>query len=218
MGLLCYLDFKLLKKHISSSHHVLSDQNVYNKTIKLNTSKEEEMKNRSVLIVVSIVLLGMVALWGCPKKAQMSDTSGSGQENAQAMSGADAQQAGADTKADQEAAAIVAAEGLQPIYFDFDRSYVRNDARSIMKANGAWLKANPKKKVSIEGNCDDRGTREYNQALGQRRAASAKKYLTDMGVSAKRISLISYGKEKPVCNGNTENCWKQNRRCDLIAN
>ena len=86
-----------------------------------------------------------------------------------------------------------------------------------MKANAAWLKANPKAKIRIEGNCDERGTIEYNQALGQRRAASAKKYLTDLGISGKRISLISYGKEKPVCKESTEDCWQQNRRADLVA-
>ena len=86
-----------------------------------------------------------------------------------------------------------------------------------MKANAEWLKANPKVKVRIEGNCDERGTKEYNQALGQRRAASAKKYLTDMGISANRISIISYGKEKPVCSESTEGCWQKNRRDDFIA-
>ena len=75
----------------------------------------------------------------------------------------------------------------------------------------------PRSKVRIEGNCDERGTKEYNQALGQRRAASAKKYLVDMGISAKRISLISYGKEKPVCSESSEGCWQKNRRDDLIA-
>jgi peptidoglycan-associated lipoprotein len=94
---------------------------------------------------------------------------------------------------------------------------VRDDAKAVMKANADYLKANPKVKVRIEGNCDERGTIEYNQALGQRRAAAAKKYLTDMGISAKRISLISYGKEKPVCTQSTEDCWQKNRRDDLIA-
>ena len=86
-----------------------------------------------------------------------------------------------------------------------------------MKANAEWLKANPNVKVKIEGNCDERGTIEYNQALGQRRAASAKKYLTDMGISGKRISLISYGKEKPVCTQSTEECWQKNRRDDFVS-
>ncbi len=89
--------------------------------------------------------------------------------------------------------------------------------RTHLKPNAEWLKANPKVKVRIEGNCDERGTKEYNQALGQRRATSAKKYLVDMGISAKRISLISYGKEKPVCGEASEGCWQKNRRDDLIA-
>ena len=86
-----------------------------------------------------------------------------------------------------------------------------------MKANAAWLKANPKVKVKIEGHADERGTIEYNQALGQRRAASAKKYLTDLGISGSRISLISYGKEKPACTDQTEECWQKNRRAEFVA-
>jgi peptidoglycan-associated lipoprotein len=110
-----------------------------------------------------------------------------------------------------------AAEGLQPIHFDFDRSFIRDDAKPVMQANADWLKANPKVKIRIEGNCDERGTIEYNQALGQRRAAAAKKYLTDLGISTGRISLISYGKEKPVCTASTEECWQRNRRDDFVA-
>ena len=86
-----------------------------------------------------------------------------------------------------------------------------------MKANAEWLKANPNEKVRIEGNADERGTIEYNQALGQRRAASAKKYLTDLGISSNRISLISYGKEKPVCTESNEDCWQKNRRAEFVA-
>jgi len=126
----------------------------------------------------------------------------------------------AEFKVKEEAAKEAAPKetaGLQPVYFDFDKSFIRDDAKAAMKANADWLKANPNAKVRIEGNCDERGTIEYNQALGQRRAASAKKYLTDMGVSAKRIALISYGKEKPVCKESTEDCWQKNRRDDFIA-
>jgi peptidoglycan-associated lipoprotein len=86
-----------------------------------------------------------------------------------------------------------------------------------MQANAAWLKANPAAKIRIEGNCDERGTREYNQALGQQRANSAKRYLTDLGISSTRISLISYGKEKQVCTEITEDCRAKNRRGDFMA-
>jgi peptidoglycan-associated lipoprotein len=123
----------------------------------------------------------------------------------------------AKAKAEAQERAAAAAAGLKPIYFDFDRSFIRDDAKAAMKANAEWLKSNPKVKVRIEGNCDERGTKEYNQALGQRRAVSAKKYLTDLGVSATRISLISYGKEKPVCSENSEDCMQKNRRDDLVA-
>jgi peptidoglycan-associated lipoprotein len=86
-----------------------------------------------------------------------------------------------------------------------------------MKANAEWLKAHPKATVRIEGNCDERGTREYNQALGQRRATSAKKFLMDLGIPAKRITLLSYGKEKQVCTEGSEGCWQKNRRGDFVG-
>jgi len=179
------------------------------------------MKNRHVFALGVIVLLSLFALWGCPKKAEVTTT----QETAPAaqaeptveQKAEPAMEAAKPEAKESMERAPAAAAGLQPIYFDFDRSFIRDDAKAVMKANADWLKANPKVKVRIEGNCDERGTKEYNQALGQRRATSAKKYLTDMGISAKRILLISYGKEKPVCNESTEDCWQKNRRDDLIA-
>ena len=166
------------------------------------------MKNRRELLFAVVLMIGVLTLWGCPKKAQMSAVPE--EQPAQAQ-----EKAPQPEPAKEQAAAKE--EGLQPIYFDFDRSFVPDDARAVMKANADWLKANPKVKVRIEGNCDERGTIEYNQALGQRRAASAKKYLTDMGISASRISLISYGKEKPICKQSNEDCWQKNRRDDLVA-
>ncbi len=183
------------------------------------------MKIRSsLLLVIIIVSISMLALWGCPKKAEVTATPEAQKEVTPA--------AQEEQKAEQKPEAAVTEEakpevkeettaagaaGLQPIYFDFDRSFIRDDARPVMKANAEWLKANPKVKIKIEGNCDERGTKEYNQALGQRRASSAKKYLTDLGIAAKRISLISYGKEKPVCTEHNEECWQKNRRDDLVA-
>jgi peptidoglycan-associated lipoprotein len=176
------------------------------------------MKNRLVFMLGIIVVVGLFALWGCPKKAEMTTT----QEAASAEQAAPAEQKAEPVKEEAKPAesmeqAPAAAAGLQSVYFDFDRSFIRDDAKSTMLANAEWLKANPKVKVRIEGNCDERGTKEYNQALGQRRATSAKKYLTDMGISAKRILLISYGKEKPVCSDSSESCWQKNRRDDFIA-
>jgi peptidoglycan-associated lipoprotein len=185
-----------------------------------------------MMVLLSLVLmLSLAVLYGCPKKAEVASAPEEQKvEQAPAKSAEDiaAEKAAAEKRAAEAAAraaeeqkareaAAKAAAGLQPIYFDFDKSFVRDDAKAVMKANAEYLKANPKVQVRIEGNCDERGTIEYNQALGQRRAAAAKKYLTDMGISAKRISLISYGKEKPVCSQSTEDCWQKNRRDDLIA-
>jgi peptidoglycan-associated lipoprotein len=173
-----------------------------------------------------VFVLSVFVFWGCPKKAEVTSAPETQQEAAPAMEEPKVEQKAEPVKeeprpdtAQEEAKerAATAKAGVQPIYFDFDRSFVRDDAKAVMKANAEWLKANPKAKVRIEGNCDERGTREYNQALGQRRAASAKKYLTDMGISAKRISLISYGKEKPACSESAESCWQQNRRDDFVV-
>lgn len=100
---------------------------------------------------------------------------------------------------------------LKDIYFDFDRYDLRADARDVLKANADWLKQNPSATIEIEGHCDERGTAEYNLALGAKRAQSAKDYLTTLGVDGQRLSTISYGQEIPVCSEHTEECWQKNR-------
>jgi peptidoglycan-associated lipoprotein len=173
-----------------------------------------DRKNAWYLIVV--VLLGVLTMWGCPKKTEVTSTPEAIPETAPSVQQAPAAEpARPEPSPEAEAPQEKAVPALQPVYFDFDKSFIRSDARDILKANADWLKANPKVKIKIEGNCDDRGTIEYNQALGQRRAASAKKYLTDLGISPSRISIISYGKEKPVCTESTESCWQKNRRDDF---
>jgi peptidoglycan-associated lipoprotein len=177
------------------------------------------MNHKSMLYLSFILLLGTVALWGCPKKSDVTATqtpSETAVAPAATASGTEATPSATESGKSNEKAGMTA-EGLKPVYFDFDKSFIRDDAKSVMKTNVEWLKANPKAQVRIEGNCDERGTKEYNQALGRRRAASAKKYLTDMGVSRHRISLISYGKEKPTCSEQTETCWQKNRRDDFVV-
>lgn len=173
-------------------------------------------KNR-VLYLGLILILSAFVLPGCAKKSGVEMAPEPKQEAAPAPAPVKEEPAPApEVKEEPKEHAAAAAEGLQPIYFDFDRAFIRDDAKAAMKANAEWLKANPKVRIKIEGNCDERGTKEYNLALGQRRAQSAKKYLTDLGISAKRISLISYGKEKPVCSESSEDCWQKNRRGDLV--
>jgi peptidoglycan-associated lipoprotein len=106
---------------------------------------------------------------------------------------------------------------LKAVYFDFDKYNIRpNDAKTL-DADAAWLKANPNNLVLIEGHCDERGTNEYNLALGERRAKAAMNYLVAQGVQASRITIISYGKERPVCTEKNEACWAQNRRDNFLT-
>src|SRR6267142_274824 len=106
---------------------------------------------------------------------------------------------------------------LKTIYFDFDKYDVRpNDAKTL-DGNAAWLKTNADNLVLIEGNCDERGTAEYNLALGEKRAKAAMNYLVAQGIQASRVTIISYGKERPVCTEKTEDCWAQNRRDNFLT-
>ncbi len=101
---------------------------------------------------------------------------------------------------------------LKDINFDFDKYNIRPGDAETLKNNLGWFKANQGKRVRIEGNCDERGTVEYNLVLGQKRADSAKNYLVNLGVDAKLLDTISYGKERPVCTEKNEDCWAKNRR------
>ena len=105
---------------------------------------------------------------------------------------------------------------LKDAFFDFDKSSIRPDAKLNLDENAKWLKANPKAAFTIEGHCDERGTREYNLGLGQRRAKAAKDYLVSAGIDAKRIKIISYGKERPFVSGHDESAWKWNRRAHFV--
>ena len=111
------------------------------------------------------------------------------------------------------------AEGgpLKDIFFDFDKSDIRDDAKGNLSEDAQWLRANPKAQITIEGHCDERGTAEYNLGLGERRAKAAKDYLIAAGIDAKRIKMISYGKERPFVLGHDESAWKWNRRSHFVV-
>jgi peptidoglycan-associated lipoprotein len=106
---------------------------------------------------------------------------------------------------------------LQTVYFDFDSFKLRGDARATLKSNADYLKANPNITVQIEGHCDERGTTEYNLALGERRADATRNYLTKMGIAKSRVSVISYGKERPADAGHDESAWAKNRRSSFVV-
>jgi peptidoglycan-associated lipoprotein len=98
------------------------------------------------------------------------------------------------------------------VHFEYDRYTVKSEDRDLLQRQAAWLQKYPQVRVTIEGHCDERGTREYNLALGARRANAVKEYLASLGISSARVDTISYGKERPICTESDESCWSQNRR------
>jgi peptidoglycan-associated lipoprotein len=104
----------------------------------------------------------------------------------------------------------------KPIYFDFDKSFIKPEYRPVLEEKAGLLKDNPNIHIRIEGNCDERGTNEYNIALGERRANSAKSFLVSLGISPDRLETISYGEERPLFLGHDEDSWSKNRRDDFL--
>jgi len=124
----------------------------------------------------------------------------------------------AEAKPAGPAAAIApAAASLETVYFDFDKSDLRQDARNVLAKNAEiLLKSKQGSNLKVEGHCDERGSAEYNLALGERRATSALQYLITLGVQPERLSIVSYGKEKPAVQGNDEAAWAKNRRAEFV--
>ncbi len=106
---------------------------------------------------------------------------------------------------------------LKDIFFDFDKSNIRGDAQPILDEDLQWLRANQTAQITIEGHCDERGTAEYNLALGERRAKSTRDYLVAAAVDGKRLKVISFGKERPFVLGHDESAWKRNRRAHFVV-
>ena len=105
---------------------------------------------------------------------------------------------------------------FSPIYFDFDQAGIDAAMRPVLTSNADYMKESPGTVIVIEGNCDERGTNEYNLALAERRAINAKEYMVNLGVDPARIRTVSYGEERPLFSGQEESDWSQNRRADFI--
>ena len=105
---------------------------------------------------------------------------------------------------------------LGDVFFDLQKDNIRDDGRTTLQQDVAWLKRYPQTKVSIEGHCDERGTAEYNLALGDRRADAVRRYLVDLGIPTERLTVRTFGKEAPFCTGTGESCWSQNRRDHFV--
>ncbi len=176
-------------------------------------------------VVLAILVTGLFFTVSCAKKTVVSDASTiekqDGADDAAAKAKADAElrarelaEQAAKERAQQEAMAQAARQKFenQDIHFAFDSSELTAMAKTLLQEKADWLKQNAAVSVTIEGHCDERGTTEYNLALGERRASAAKNYLVDLGVSASRLNTISYGEEKPLDDGKNESAWAKNRR------
>jgi peptidoglycan-associated lipoprotein len=109
-------------------------------------------------------------------------------------------------------------KNMKDVLFDYDKSEIRSDQMDVLRANVAFLKANPNSRFTIEGHCDERGSEEYNLGLGDRRANAVKEYLLSQGLPASRMSTVSYGEERPICRESTEDCYTKNRRAAFTLN
>ncbi len=188
--------------------------------------KEMKKLSRYLLVALLAVSVGFGAA-GCAKKPVASDA-GAGAATSAGEGGAgmapaaeslDSSRSGAFADAGKDGGPF--SEGrtsapLLPVYFDFDKSDIRADQVSRIEKNAEYLQRTTGVSIVIEGNCDERGTNEYNMALGERRALAAKKYLVNLGVDANRLTTISFGEEKPLLFGHDEMSWAQNRRDDFV--
>ena len=187
-------------------------------------------------IIGLIVCLSIMVMTGCAKKSAVKDQAVSSEEKAaadraaeqaKAKAEADAKAQAAEQRAKEEAEARVAPQAeaaavkeemtFKDVLFEYDKFSLKPESRDILKQLAEWLTNNRNNSVLIEGNCDERGTTEYNLALGERRAKEAMKYLVELGVDGKRIKTISYGKERPLDPGHTEEAWAKNRRDHFVV-
>jgi len=161
------------------------------------------------LLVPSLVLTLFLAI-GCSKKKVEEETAG-GETPTE-----DTQISDREMRFDTQGSDSGTIAGLKTIYFPYDSANLTPDTREALSGNAAWLKENPNFKLQIEGHCDNRGSIEYNLALGERRAKSVRTYLINLGVAANRLSIISYGKEKPIVSGDSEEAYAKNRRANFL--
>jgi peptidoglycan-associated lipoprotein len=196
------------------------------------------MKGKSIILTLGLMCLSLLIFPGCAKKAEIKQdmtaqqqgviTDQKAKDAAAAKEKADRGKALPDQAmkddADNlksmktiESKAGMAIATLADIHFDFDNYVLRPQDRNTLAKTAAWIKENHPKMVTIEGNCDERGTVEYNLALGQRRASEAEKYLVTLGVNEKILKVISYGKERPLDPGHDEEAWTKNRRDHFVV-
>jgi peptidoglycan-associated lipoprotein len=176
------------------------------------------MRTNALFLLLAFVLVGMT-FSGCARKVQMTDLTS--EELRMAKEADKAKKSGETGRTGQDGKPVlygdtsaldVSDKSIVDVLFDFDRYSIRSDSRALLKENAAFLKEHPNAMITLEGHCDERGTDEYNIALGERRANSVRNFLIKLGISGGRMNAISYGEERPFCKDSNEECWQQNRR------
>ena len=174
-------------------------------------------------VLIPLLAFVAVAATGCPKKAPKSASAPEPAAAPVEVVSRPAADSASDAKAspldaDLEAANRYAFDNglLGDVYFDFDKAELRSEARERLAKNARFLAERREFVVTLEGHCDERGTNEYNLALGQRRATMASSYLASLGIAPERMVVVSYGEERPACGENEESCWQQNRRAHFV--
>ena len=179
-----------------------------------------------IILALAFIIPGLLFTASCAKKAVKDDaalTQAEGDEAAEKAKQEELarQRAIEEERLKEEARLKQEARDMflnDDIFFEFDSSILTSEAQLMLKKKAEWLQNNPEAMSTIEGHCDDRGTNEYNLALGDRRATSTKTFLVDLGISASRLTTISYGEERPVDLGQNEDAWAKNRRCHFTTN
>ena len=185
------------------------------------------MTKQGVKALALILMIGILFTIPACQKKEIASEAGYGAAGSGAGAGAAGRKgigeqylSGAGGRPGGGAASIGATERAafenEDIFYAYDSSALTTQAQDILRKKAAFLKSNANVKVTVEGHCDDRGTNEYNLALGEARARSAKAFLVDLGVPAARLATISYGEEKPLDPAHTEEAWKQNRRAHFL--
>jgi len=191
------------------------------------------MLTRCSHLVLSALLVAVVVLSGCAKRPATTQAAAPAPTGSASTTAATPPAAPAPVQSDTPTAAtttpapsstarpavqdFAAVPELVDVFFDFDKYDIRPGDAKTLDANANWLKSNSNHLVLIEGHCDERGTNEYNLALGERRAKSTMNYLVSQGVQANRITIISYGEERPQCTEHNEACWAKNRRAHFLV-
>jgi peptidoglycan-associated lipoprotein len=168
------------------------------------------MNVRTISRLVGVLALSVAAsAWvGCSSTPENEKASGSTKTNSEFREAPVPEGSGGQSMGNKLA-------GFQTVYFDYDKSDIREDARASLRQNADKLNAGSYGVVTIEGHCDERGSSEYNLALGERRANAVKRYLVDLGVPSKNLRTVSFGSERPAVQGHDESAWRYNRRADF---